>query len=345
MIFRRGAVDTARPHAYNTMKWIEWRRGFAAWGAVGRQHTCSSPRFFIGGICMDKNATSYAMRVSLITLIMNIALSAGKLFAGIFASSSAMVSDAIHSASDALSTIAVMVGLKLAGRKSDRDHQYGHERIESVAALILAGMLIITGAGIGYSSIMLIVSGAEGHTPGVLALIAAAVSIVVKEGMYWYTRHAAKAISSGALMADAWHHRSDALSSVGSFIGILGSRLGFPVLDSVACIVICIFIIKAAYDIFKDAINKMTDHACDDATTGKIRQIILEQEDVRGIDLLRTRLFGDKIYVEVEISVDCDATLQDSHSIAHTVHDAIETQLQNVKHCMVHVNPQTKGGH
>lgn len=282
------------------------------------------------------------MKVSWNTIIGNVLLSAFKLAAGVAGNSSAMLSDAVHSLSDVLSTIIVMIGVKVANKNADKEHPYGHERFESVAALILAIILAVTGIGIGYGGVQSILAGKYDTLaiPGLLALVAAIISIVVKEAMYWYTRAAAKKINSGALMADAWHHRSDALSSIGSFIGILGARMGFRVLDSVACLVICAFILKAAWDIFMDSINKMTDKACDDEIVEEIRTVILEQESVRGIDLLQTRLFGDKIYVDVEISVNGNVTLDESHNAAHAVHDAIESRFRNVKHCMVHVNPQ-----
>ena len=175
--------------------------------------------------------------------------------------------------------------------------------------------------------------------PGVLALVAAVVSIAVKEGMYWYTRSYAKKINSSALMADAWHHRSDALSSVGALVGIAGARLGYPVCDAVASLCICFFIEKAAYDIFKDAIDKMVDKACDEKLEDSLRNCALEQEGVLGVDLLRTRVFGNRVYVDIEISADGDASLRDAHKIAEHVHDAIEQSFSSVKHIMVHVNP------
>ena len=282
-----------------------------------------------------------AMRVSWNTIIGNVLLSALKLFAGIFAHSTAMLSDAIHTLSDVLSTIIVMIGIKLANQKSDKEHPYGHERMECVAAIILAVILFATGVGIGYTGVRKIIAGNYGElaVPGVLALVAAGVSIAIKEAMYWYTRAAANKVNSGALMADAWHHRSDALSSIGSFIGIFGARLGFPVLDPVASVVICFFIVKAAISIFMDSIGKMTDKACDDTVIGEMCTTILAQKDVMKIDQIKTRLFGDKIYVDVEISIDGEAKLYEAHDIAQQVHDAIEKRFSNVKHCMVHMNP------
>ena len=285
-----------------------------------------------------------AMRVSGVSITMNVALSLFKLLAGILAHSGAMLSDAVHSASDVVSTIVVIIGVKLSGKKSDAEHQYGHERLECVSAIILAGLLFATGVGIGMSGIKNILAGSEGKQilePGLLALVAAVVSIVTKEWMFWYTRAAAKKVSSGALMADAWHHRSDALSSIGSFVGILGARLGYPIMDPIASVVICIFILKAAIDIFKDAIDRMVDHSCDEDTEERMRQAILAVPGVDGVDVLQTRLFGSKIYVDLEISADGQQSLNDAHAIAERVHHMIENTFKDVKHCMVHVNPYT----
>ncbi|MDE7017631.1 MAG: cation diffusion facilitator family transporter [Lachnospiraceae bacterium] len=282
-----------------------------------------------------------AMKVSMVSIIVNLILSLFKLLAGIVASSGAMVSDALHSASDVFSTVIVMIGVQVSTKKSDKNHQYGHERLECVASIVLAVVLCITGCGIGYKGLQTIAGGNYETlaVPGILALVAAATSILVKEWMFWYTRAAAKKVNSGALMADAWHHRSDSLSSIGALIGIFGSRIGYPVLDSVASVVISFFIIKAAYDIFKDAVDKMVDKACDDKTIQEMQAVIQSQKGVLGIDLLRTRLFGNKIYVDIEIAADGNRTLNETHAIAECVHDKIEQGFPNVKHCMVHVNP------
>lgn len=295
---------------------------------------------------MDKKrGENLAIRVSVVTIIGNLILTLFKLLAGVVAHSGAMISDAVHSASDVLSTFVVIAGVKLAGKESDQEHPFGHERFECVAAIILSVMLAVTGAGIGWAGLQNILGGSgELLIPGKLALVAAVVSIVSKEAMYWYTRAAAKKLGSSSLMADAWHHRSDALSSIGSFVGILGARLGVPVLDPVASVVICLFILKAAWDIFQDAISKMLDTACPKEVEEAMRQTVLSQPGVLRIDRLQTRLFGDRIYVEVEIAADANVPLSQAHETSAQVHHAIERQFPKVKHCMVHVNPMEVAG-
>ena len=171
-----------------------------------------------------------AVKVSLVSIIGNSLLSLFKLLAGVIASSGAMISDAVHSASDVFSSIIVILGVKIAARESDDEHQYGHERFECVAAIVLAVILCIVGLFIGHTAIENLSSDSADklQTPGMLALIAAVVSIVCKEGMYWYTRIYAKRLNSSGLMAEAWHHRSDALSSIGALMGIWGARMGYP---------------------------------------------------------------------------------------------------------------------
>lgn len=293
---------------------------------------------------MNRTNEQIVMRTSLYTLFVNMFLSVLKLMIGLLANSAALVADAANSISDVLSTIVVMIGIKLAGRKSDKDHPYGHERFESAAALILSAFVFVTGLMIGYNGVMKVIEGSAGELviPGALALIAAIITMVVKETMYWYTRAAAKKTDSSSLMAVAWDHRSDVLSSAGAFVGILGARIGLPILDPIASVIISLLILKVAVDIFRTAMRKMTDTSCDEAFEEEIRQVALEQEDVLGVDSISTRLFGDRIYVDIEISADGASTLDAAHSAAQRVHDAIEGRFEKVKHCMVHVNPAEK---
>ncbi len=289
-------------------------------------------------------AEKIAVKVSVITIIFNFILMAFKFVAGFLGHSLAMVSDAIHSASDVFSTIIVIIGVKISAKAADKDHEFGHERYECVAAILLSALLFATGIGIGYSGIKNIVDGSykTAQTPDFLAMSAAVVSIVVKEAMFWYTYVAAKKINSGALKADAWHHRSDALSSVGSLIGIVGAMCGVPILDSIAAIVICLLILKASISIFVDAINKMTDKACDSETESRLKEFICSCEGVKRLDTLMTRLFGNRIYVVAEIACDRNLLLSEAHSIAEKVHDGVEQNFPLVKHVTVHVNPYSE---
>lgn len=289
----------------------------------------------------SQSSKKIIMRVSNISIVVNVLLSAIKFVVGVIANSGAMISDAIHSVSDVFSTIFVMIGANAAAKDPDQEHPYGHDRMECIAAIVLAIVLFITGIGVGITGVKKIFGGNYGDlaVPGALALVAAVISIVVKEGMFWYTRFYGKKVDSTALLADAWHHRSDALSSVGSFIGILGARLGFPICDPLASVVICLFIVKAAYNICKEALDKMVDKSCDDETERKMSDLIKSQEGVISLDLLMTRMFGSKLYVDVEIGADENTPLRDSHEIAENVHNAIEANFPKVKHCMVHVNP------
>ncbi len=288
-----------------------------------------------------KIITNIGIKVSIISIVVNLALFIGKLSAGILGNSGAMVSDAVHSASDLFTTIIVIVGVSISEREEDQSHQYGHEKLECIAAIIISAILFITGALIGVNALEIIFMG-EYETlsvPSILPLIAALLSILIKEWMFQYTKRAAKITNSEALMADAWHHRSDALSSIGSFIGIGGAILGFPIFDSIAMLIISCMIVKASYDIAKVAIDKIVDRAIDMDTQEKIRKTALSIEGVLDIDSLKTRLFGNKFYVDIEICCDPSISLIEAHTIAENVHDAIETIFPMAKHCMVHVNP------
>ena len=287
-----------------------------------------------------------AMHVSKVSITVNVVLTCGKLAAGILGRSHAMISDAVHSASDVFSTLIVMAGVSMSAKQSDKEHPYGHERLECVAALFLAVILCATGLGIGFGAVREVVSGEvkDAAIPGLMALAAAIVSIVVKEWMYRYTIKAADSIHSSALKADAWHHRSDALSSVGAFVGICGARMGFAFMDPAASIVICIFICKASLDVLRDALDKMVDKACDEETAQAIRRTALAPPGVVRIDGLKTRLFGPRMYVDIEIAVDGRLNLQQAHTISREVHDMVEEQVPQVKHCAVQINPLNREG-
>ena len=283
-----------------------------------------------------------ATRVSLVSMITNVVLTLLKLAAGLLAHSGAMISDAVHSASDIFSGLIVLLGVKISTKEPDEQHPYGHERYECVAALLLSGILALVGGAIGIGAVKDIISGKTAEIPGVLALIAAVVSIAVKESLFWYTRGYAKKYRSTALHAEAWHQRSDALSSIGALIGIAGARMGVPVMEPIASLIIALFILRVAVRIFKEAIDQMVDHSCNEEAEEAFRTTALEQPGVLGVELLRTRMFGNWVYVDLEIAADPNLTLAAAHEIAEDVHDAIEKTFPEVKHIMVHVNPAKK---
>lgn len=285
--------------------------------------------------------TAVIRKLSLVGIIGNVFLSAFKFIAGIMGNSSAMVSDAVHSLSDVFATFIAFLGVRFGRREADASHPYGHERIESLAAIVLGLILLVTGIGIGWVGIEKILAGNYESLPipGMIALVAAIVSIAVKEAMFWYTRHWARVIRSSAFEADAWHHRSDAMSSIGALIGVGGSMLGYPVLDPIASVVICLFILKQGISIIYDALKKMLDTSCGEQFEEEVRQLVDAESQVERIDMLRTRMFGDKVYIDMEIAIDGSMQLTDAHAIAERVHDDIEHAFPEVKHVMIHVNP------
>lgn len=285
--------------------------------------------------------TAVIRKLSLVGIIGNVFLSAFKFIAGIMGNSSAMVSDAVHSLSDVFATFIAFLGVRFGRREADASHPYGHERIESLAAIVLGLILLVTGVGIGLVGLEKILAGNYESLPipGMIALVAAIVSIAVKEGMFWYTRHWARVIRSSAFEADAWHHRSDAMSSIGALVGVGGSMLGYPVLDPIASVVICLFILKQGISIIYDALKKMLDTSCGEQFEKEVRQLVDAENQVERIDMLRTRMFGDKVYIDMEIAIDGSMQLTDAHAIAERVHDDIEHAFPEVKHVMIHVNP------
>ncbi len=280
-------------------------------------------------------------KLSCVSIAGNVILTVFKLFAGIWGNSGALISDAIHSLSDVFTTIIAWIGVKIAKQAADEKHQYGHERHECVASFILGLILLVTGLGIGKVGIENIIDKTylEADIPSRIALVAAFVSILGKEAMYWYTRYYAKIINSQAFMADAWHHRADAISSVGALIGVAGAMCGFPVMDLLASLFICLFILKVSYDIIGDALSKLLDTSCGLDYEKKLHDFIAGQDNVKSVDMLQSRMFGNKVYVDLEISVDGEISLREAHDIAEHVHNEVEHNFPEIKHIMIHVNP------
>ena len=270
----------------------------------------------------------------------NILLAVFKFVAGILGNSMALVSDAVHSTSDVLATAVAYVGDRIARREADESHPYGHERFEQLAAAVLSLILAGVGIGIGYAGVESLLAGGAGReTPGMLALIAAAVSIVVKEGMFWYTRHGARKIGSDVFMADAWHHRTDALSSVAALVGVGAAMLGFPLGDPIASIVICLFILKVAWEVGRGAVGKRVDESGGKELNDAIAACAAKCSAVDHIDSVVTRRFGSLYYADLEVAMDGSLTLDEAHEYAAEIHDCIERECPQVKHVTVHVNP------
>ena len=285
-----------------------------------------------------------ATKVSVVSMATNVILTVAKFAAGVVAHSGAMISDAVHSASDIFSGLIVLIGVRISSKAPDDKHPYGHERFECVAALLLSGILALVGGTIGVNAVKDIIGGRVQEAPGILALVAAVVSIVTKETLFWYTRGYAKKYRSTALHAEAWHQRSDALSSIGALIGIAGARMGVPVMEPIASLIIALFILRVAVRIFRDAIDQMVDKSASEETEAAFRETAMEQPGVQGVELLRTRMFGNRVYVDLEIAADPGLSLAAAHEIAERVHDAIEHTYPDVKHIMVHVNPAKEQG-
>lgn len=290
-----------------------------------------------------------AYKISIQSMMINLFLFALKGLFGIKIASASLLSDAVHSLTDIFSTLAVLIGIRVSHKPSDSGHPYGHEKIECIVAFILGIMLFAIGSGIGWDGICKLIHPSTALPTNLLlstwAMGAAVVSIGAKEWMYRFTIKCAKKIHSSSMAADAWHHRSDALSSVGSLVGIAGMRLGVPAVDSLACLVISAFIFKAAYGICADACRKLIDSSCSPELVGKIERIAKSNREVMAIDALKTRRYGSRVYVDMEITLDRNTSFTHSHEVAENIHDQIEGNFAVVKHCMIHVNPSALINH
>lgn len=282
-------------------------------------------------------------QISVITILGNIILSILKLLGGFLGKSTAMIADAVHSLSDVLSTIVVMVSLYIAKKPEDKEHPYGHEKIEPIAAKLLAIILIITALGIGYEGLKTFVQGFRGvveiEVPSSMALWAAVISIIIKEWMYQYTIRGARKIESSALQADAWHHRSDCFSSIAALIGIFAARHGYPLMDSIAGIFVAIFIVKIGVEIYIKSARELLDEAADEETLNQMNMIARTTEGVMNVSEIKTRMVGNRVHAEIEICVDRDLNIEKAHEISHEVEDNLKGEMNNIKDVFIHVNP------
>jgi len=286
-------------------------------------------------------------KVSIVTLLFNFLLCILKIVVGMLGKSSALVIDGYHSFSDALTTIFVLIGAKIGDKEADESHPYGHERFETLILLGLSVIIISCGVCVCADSVRHLVLFFMGKfipsVPSKLAFYIAIVSILVKEFMYQYTIRNANKINSSLLKSDAIHHRSDALSSIGSAIGIFGMFYDLLWADAVAGVFISILIIWSGVELIKVAGDELVDHSASKEEIAEIMQAVNSVAGIESLDNVKTRMFADKIYVDIEISVDGDISVKDGHAIAENVHDKVEEVNSKIKHCHVHVNPYLKG--
>ena len=289
---------------------------------------------------MKKVVNNIGIKVSLFTICINFILFLYKLIVGIYAHSHAMVSDAIHSLSDILTTILVVIGLVMSLKGKDKQHPYGHERIECVFAILLSFILFLTGISIGISGIKVILTKNNSiPIPKISALFAAVISIIVKMIMYIYTMKIAKRINSVSMIADANHHKMDSLSSIGSFLGVLFARMGFPIFDPLFSVIICLIIIKGSIFIFIEAISQMIDKSCDIQFEKELIDYVKKKKKINDVKELKTRIFGSKVYVDITILLDGNKSLKEVNKIVVKLHDDIEKKFSTIKHCNIVVIP------
>lgn len=282
-----------------------------------------------------------AYKVSIITIFINCFLSFIKLLAGFISNSKALISDGIHSLGDLVTTIIVMIGIYLSSHKEDDRHQYGHERMECIVAIILSGVLFVLGTGIGIDGIEQIITKSYTNVViiGNFGIIVAIISIIVKEWLFWYTRSVAKKIQSSALLAEAWHHRTDVVASIGSLVGVVLAKMGYPIGDSIASIIISLFIIKTSIDIFKDAASGLIDKSCNSDILNSVTEIILNNNKILDIKNIRSRCFASKVYLDVDIYVDSNIEINDLYNLINKVNLDVTSQIDIVKGCRIEFIP------
>jgi len=285
-----------------------------------------------------------ATRVEVIGASTNLLLFVFKLLAGIIGKSGAMISDAIHTASDVFADLIAIAGLQISKKEQDQDHPYGHEKIECLFTALLGMVLLVVGASVGYSAVTGIVAYLSGNPvaiaqPGIIAVVAAVVSIASKELLFYYVIGKSKKLNSPTLKATAWHHRSDSLSSIGALIGIVGARFGITILDAVASLIICAIVVKIGLEVFITSIKNLIDTAASAEEVQQIEGICQNFPGVEQLIDLKTRQFGHRIYVEATIGCRGDLTLKEGHAIAENLHDELERQVDTIKHVFIHVDP------
>jgi cation diffusion facilitator family transporter len=285
---------------------------------------------------------SLGERCAWIGMVTNFFLCLGKLYAGYWGSSKALLADGIHTLSDLVSTGIVIVGFKIAKKPPDKTHPYGHGRAEAISTKIIAVMLIIFGLQTGYDSFMTFFSP-DLKSPHLITLLVILLSIFIKETLFKYTLHIGNKLSSSSLIADAWHHRSDTYSSIAALVGILGAILGFTYFDPVAGILVSALIVWAGIRIFLIAYNELMDGIIKSETMDEIREIISGISEVKSIKDLKAHKVGLDINVDLTIDIDGNMTVDKGHQICDMVEEEVKKRITSVKKIMIHVNPFQSG--
>lgn len=271
-------------------------------------------------------------------ILTNIALFIIKILAGIFGRSQAMIADAFHTASDALTSVGVFVGFRIARKPADKHHPFGHGRAESITAKIVSLVLISVGLGVAYNSARALISG-NLTEPGSIALFAAVISIIVKEVTYRVVLSASSEINSTSLRVDAFHHRSDALSSVAALIGIAGAKLGKTYMDPLAGIIVAGFIIKMGADAFHAAYDELMDAAPPEEFRKEVKKTIEKVEGVKQVKKIMVRKTGIEFFLEVTIGVDGKRTVEEGHQVTTRISRKVLSAMPSVRDVLVHVEP------
>ncbi|WP_069650481.1 cation diffusion facilitator family transporter [Caloranaerobacter ferrireducens] len=279
-----------------------------------------------------------ASRVTWLTIILNVILAVGKIIIGLISNSNAILADGIHTISDIGSSIGIVIGFFIAKKPEDEEHQYGHEKAETIAAFLLSLMLIAVGVKIGISSLKLMLYQTT-RIPAIEAIWAAGISIIVKELQFRMAMNVGKKINSKALIADAWHHRSDALSSIAALFGVIGARMGYPLLDPLAGLIVSIIVVKVGVEFFIHGYNELMDISIEESKLYEIAERLMKNTNIKNINDIKARKHGSKVYVDIKICVDPNITVYMGHSIAEEVEEEVKKSLDNVKDVMVHVNP------
>ena len=295
---------------------------------------------------MPESMTSQATAgrsVTLVGAVVNAVLIILKFLTGVFGRSQALIVDAIHSVSDLFTDIVVLVGLRIGRKAPDDEHPFGHARIETVASATLGIALIATALYLGIESALNIYHHTEYHPTG-LALIGAGISIALKEGLYHYTVHTGKRIKSQLIMANAWHHRSDALSSVAVLAGVAGTLINpsWHILDSFAALLVSFFIVKVGLDILRNSLREFTDTAPQPEILNRISSCVLSVEGVLDVHDLRVRTSGGLYQMETHIIVDGQLTIAEGHRITKEVENCLAEEVENLERAIIHVEPATK---